>query len=30
MIEEWMKEIKKACDPKSLGMILGHNGAHTS
>ena len=26
MIEEWMKEIKKACDPKSLGMILGHNG----
>ena len=26
LIEEWMKEIKKACDPKSLGMILGHNG----
>ncbi len=26
MIEGWMKEIKKACDPKSLGMILAHNG----
>jgi molybdopterin synthase catalytic subunit len=26
MIEEWMKEIKKACDPRSLGMILAHNG----
>lgn len=26
MIEEWMKEIKKACDSRSLGMILAHNG----
>ncbi|MBA4391718.1 MAG: molybdopterin converting factor [Syntrophus sp. (in: bacteria)] len=26
MIDGWMKEIKKACDPKSLGMILAHNG----
>jgi molybdopterin synthase catalytic subunit len=26
MIEEWMKEIKKTCDPKSLGMVLAHNG----
>lgn len=26
MIEEWIKEIKKACDPKSLGMIIAHNG----
>jgi molybdopterin synthase catalytic subunit len=26
MIEGWMKEIKKACDPRSLGMILAHNG----
>jgi len=26
MIEGWMKEIKKACDPKSLGMVLAHNG----
>ena len=26
MIEGWMKEIKKACDPNSLGMILAHNG----
>jgi molybdopterin synthase catalytic subunit len=26
MIEEWIKEIKKACDPRSLGMILAHNG----
>ena len=26
MIEGWMKEIKKNCDPRSLGMILAHNG----
>lgn len=26
MIEGWIKEIKKACDRKSLGMILAHNG----
>lgn len=26
MIEGWIKEIKKACDPRSLGMILVHNG----
>jgi molybdopterin synthase catalytic subunit len=26
MIEEWIKEIKKVCDPRSLGMILAHNG----
>ena len=26
MIEGWMKEMKKACDPRSLGMILAHNG----
>jgi molybdopterin synthase catalytic subunit len=26
MIEEWMKEIKKKCDPAMLGMVLAHNG----
>jgi molybdopterin synthase catalytic subunit len=26
MIEGWIKEIKKGCDPRSLGMILAHNG----
>ncbi len=26
MIDRWMKEIKKECDPRSLGMILAHNG----
>ena len=26
MIEGWIKEIKRTCDPKSLGMILAHNG----
>jgi molybdopterin synthase catalytic subunit len=26
MIDGWMKEIKKACDPGSLGMIIAHNG----
>ncbi len=26
MIEGWMKEIKKTCDARSLGMILAHNG----
>lgn len=26
MIDEWLKEIKKKCDPESLGMILVHNG----
>lgn len=26
MIEQWIKEIKKACPPDMLGMILLHNG----
>ena len=26
MIDKWLKEIKKNCDPESLGMILAHNG----
>lgn len=26
MIDKWLKEIKKNCDPESLGMILVHNG----
>ncbi len=26
MIEGWIKEIKKNCDPGVLGMILAHNG----
>jgi molybdopterin synthase catalytic subunit len=26
MIDRWMREIKKGCDPRSLGMILAHNG----
>ena len=26
MIDRWMKEIKKGCDPRALGMILAHNG----
>ena len=26
MIEGWMKEFKKECAPRSLGMILAHNG----
>jgi molybdopterin synthase catalytic subunit len=26
MIDEWLKEIKKTCDPESLGMVLVHNG----
>jgi molybdopterin synthase catalytic subunit len=26
MIEQWMREIKKNCDPARLGMILCHNG----
>jgi molybdopterin synthase catalytic subunit len=26
MIEDWMKEIKKECDPAMLGMVLAHNG----
>ena len=26
MINEWIKEIKRRCDPESLGMILAHNG----
>lgn len=26
MVEEWIREIKKACPPEKLGMILVHNG----
>jgi molybdopterin synthase catalytic subunit len=26
MIEAWIKEIKKNCNPEMLGMILIHNG----
>ena len=26
MLDQWLKEIKENCDPKSLGMILVHNG----
>jgi len=26
MIEQWIKEIKEACAPDMLGMILVHNG----
>ena len=26
MIEQWISEIKEACPPDSLGMILVHNG----
>lgn len=26
MVDEWIKEIKKACPPDQLGMILVHNG----
>ncbi len=26
MIEGWIYEIKKNCDPGALGMILAHNG----
>jgi len=26
MIEQWISEIKKACPPDQLGMILVHNG----
>jgi molybdopterin synthase catalytic subunit len=26
MIEAWIKEIKKSCNPDMLGMILVHNG----
>lgn len=26
MIEAWIKEIKKKCNPDMLGMILVHNG----
>ncbi|MFO7570698.1 MAG: molybdenum cofactor biosynthesis protein MoaE [Smithellaceae bacterium] len=26
MIEKWLTEIKKACPPEALGMILVHNG----
>ena len=26
MIERWIKEIKKECQPDMLGMILFHNG----
>jgi molybdopterin synthase catalytic subunit len=26
MFDEWIREIRKNCDPESLGMILLHNG----
>jgi len=26
IVDQWLKEIKENCDPKSLGMILAHNG----
>jgi molybdopterin synthase catalytic subunit len=26
MVEQWIREIKKDCDPEALGMILVHNG----
>ncbi len=26
MIENWISEIKKNCDPEQVGMILVHNG----
>lgn len=26
MVDAWIKEIKKACPPDQLGMILVHNG----
>ncbi len=26
MVDQWIEEIKRDCDPQSLGMILVHNG----